>query len=266
NVPMDANFSLPGLKIATVAQQDVVAKFDLDFSLLEVDGQLKGEVVYRTGLFEKRFVQRLIEHYIAILHAVCRQPEATIASISVLTPAEVQRLHGWNDSSREYDRHVTIHALFARQADCTPYLPAVICGDQQLSYRQLDQQANQYGHLLQEMGVQPGDVVGLCLPRSLDLMVALLGILKTGATYLPLDPAYPAERLQYMIGDADAKVLIAQSAMADTLQPSAGSILFADQAAAALQNCSTARLPALGTADNLLYVIYTSGSTGKPKG
>lgn len=266
NVPMDANFTLPGLKIANLPQQDVVAKFDLDFSMVELDGGLKGEVVYRTGLFEKRTVQRLIDHYIAILQAVCRQPESTIASISVLTPAETQRLHAWNDTAREYDRTLTMQAMFERQVDRTPDLPAVLCGDAQLSYRQLEAQANRYAHVLMEMGVRSGDVVGLCLTRSVELIEALLGILKTGATYLPLDPAYPAERLQYMIEDSGVKVLIARSDLADVVKTAANNIFFVDQSAAALQAASTARLAPQGSAENLLYVIYTSGSTGKPKG
>ncbi|HVL02451.1 MAG TPA: amino acid adenylation domain-containing protein, partial [Dongiaceae bacterium] len=266
NVPMDANFTLPGLKIAGITQQDVVAKFDLDFSLVEFDGGLKGEVVYRTGLFEKRFIQRLIDHYIAILQAVCKEPTGAITGISVLTQSEVQQLHAWNDTAREYDRTLTMHALFERQVDRTPDLPAVLCGDTQLTYRELEQQANRFAHVLMTQGVRSGDVVGLCLPRSVALIEALWGILKAGATYLPLDPAYPAERLQYMVSDSNVKLLIAQSDLDVSVQQSAGALLLVDQAQDQLLAASTQRPPHQGSAENHLYVIYTSGSTGKPKG
>ena len=266
NVPMDANFSLPGIKINGIANQDTIAKFDLDFSLMELDGEIKGEVVYRTALYEQRFVQRLIDHYIAILKAVCAEPEASIGAISVLTPAEVQRLHAWNNTARHYDRSITVHSLFEQQVDKTPDLPALICGDARLSYRELEQQANRYARLLQEKGVRSGDVVGLCLPRSIDLMVALMGTLKAGATYLPLDPSYPVERLQYMIEDAEIRVLVARSDLDSTVISMAKKVVVADRIDDDLQRYSPERLPEQGSADNLLYVIYTSGSTGKPKG
>ena len=182
---------------------------------------------------------------------------------------EVERrllLIGWNDTAVDYPRGCCAHEIFAEQASRTPDAPAVIHGHRQLSYRELDSRANQVAHYLRKRGVGPEVVVGLCIERSLDMIVGLIGILKAGGAYLPLDPEYPHERLAYMLRDSDVSLVLASAGTAETLGKYNVSVVSidADQAAIAVQRTSAPKSRV--AADNLAYVMYTSGSTGSPKG
>jgi len=267
NMAMQQDIAIPGLKLESISNNNVVAKFDLEFSLLERDGQVLGEVVYRTALFEQPFIDGLINHYIKILQQVVAAPEQALQDLTLVSPAELRQLQRWNDTGRDYQRNITIHQLIEQQVDRTPDAIALMQGDTAIRYLELEQRANQLARYLMQQGVACGDTVAVLLPRSVELMVSLLAVMKCGATYLPLDPAYPAERIQYMLEDAGASVLLMAPGLtavgADL--PGCKALVLADIAVdvAALDS---ARVATLGDAGTMLYVIYTSGSTGRPKG
>ena len=264
NVGVDTKASIPGIELQSIANNQVVAKFDLEFSLMEQGDTIAGEVVYRTGLFEKGFIERLIAHYIQILETVSDAPDIFLDEISLITADEVQQLHRWNDTDRDYDRNVTIHELIEAQVDRSPDAPAIFQGDMVLTYTQLEQRANQLARYLMQTGVVPGDVVAIMQPRSPALMISILAVMKAGATYLPLDPSYPAERIDYMLSDSGVSVLLSDGTIDSAIQVK--NCLVLPDISAQLDELNSERLPRQGSADTLLYVIYTSGSTGKPKG
>jgi amino acid adenylation domain-containing protein len=183
-----------------------------------------------------------------------------------LTEQEIKQLAQWNATQHDFPADKCIQQLVAEQAAATPEAIAIVADTQILSYRQLNQRANQLAHYLQSLKVGPDVLVGLCMERSLDLVVGLLGILKAGAAYVPLDPTYPPERLAYMLEDACAPVLITKRSFADQLPAGDTHVLCLDSDAATLAKYSSDEPPALATTPNLAYVIYTSGSTGRPKG
>lgn len=171
-----------------------------------------------------------------------------------------------NRTAAEYPRHLCVHELIEEQVQRTPRATAVEFEGRSLSYGELDALANQFARLLRGRGVGREMLVGVCLERSLEMVVALLGILKAGAAYVPLDPAYPPERIKYVLEDARVKVLVTQASLARSLQSNSATIICLDPEWKCLANQSTAKLSAEATPENLAYVIYTSGSTGKPKG
>ena len=257
---------IPGIELERMENREVVAKFDLEFSLMEQDQAIKGEVVYRTGLFEKDFVAQLMGHYVQVLQQVAAAPQSALADISLLSATEAQALHQWNDTTRDFDRQLRVQQLIERQVDATPAAPALIQGEQLLTYAELDQKANQLTRYLLQNGVQADAVVAVMMPRSIELMVSILAVMKAGATYLPLDPAYPAERIEYMLQDSGACLLLVDQASTAEALTSAVPAIALDQVAAELTAMDAGRLPPQGSAETLLYVIYTSGSTGTPKG
>lgn len=185
---------------------------------------------------------------------------------SLLTGLERQQLVTWNAAQQDNPRDDCILQLVAMQAAATPEAVAVVAGDQMLNYRELNQQANQLAHYLQTLGVGPNVLVGLCLERSLDMVVGLLGILKAGGAYVPLDPTYPPERLSFMLEDAQVPVLVTQQYLVTRLHTQRAQVICLDADAAVLAQQSEADPISTITADDLVYVIYTSGSTGRPKG
>ena len=266
NVGVNGQSAIPGIDLESISNHQVVAKFDLEFSLMEQGDVINGEVVYRTGLFDKAFIQRLIHHYLRVLEWLADAPETILEEISLISPAEAQHLHHWNATEREYDRSVTVHQLIEAQVDRTPQAVALLQGDDAMTYQQLEQRANQLARLLMQQGVVAGDIVAVMMPRSAELMIAILGVLKAGATYLPLDPAYPAERIDYMLSDSSVKVLVLDTEQRCAPGVDVSNRLVLDSCTEVLDRLSAERLPLQGSAQTLLYVIYTSGSTGKPKG
>jgi amino acid adenylation domain-containing protein len=245
----------------------VQAKFDLEFSVAEVDGGLSASLVYATDLFDDSTIERLVDHFGRLLDGIVAEPDRRICELALLSEAERQQLlSDWNDTAAIYPQDRCLHELFAEQAARRPDAIAVVLEDQELSYGALERRANQLAHHLRGLGVGPDVVVGLCVGRSLDMVVGVLGILKAGGAYLPLDPRYPADRLAYMLTDARVTVLLTQDALVDQLPAPAAELvrLDADWPRIARQP-ETA--PASGVDDDhLAYVIYTSGSTGRPKG
>ena len=266
NVP-HAELTLPGLETTRLDLDTTTAKFDLTLSLTEQPEGLSGVIEYATDLFDATTIARLAGHFTTLLEGTVADPETPIAELPLLTAAErEQLLVQWNDTAVDYPRDRCIHQLFEQQVARTPDATAVVFEDTSLTYAELNARANQLAHHLITLGVGPDVLVGLCLERSLDLVVGLLGILKAGGAYVPLDPGYPAARLAFMLEDTQAPVLLTQHKLLGQLPPYAGRVLCLDRDPSLLAAQPDTDPPCRATAENLAYVIYTSGSTGNPKG
>ena len=270
NAPMPA-LELSGLTLRPLEIDSGVAKFDLTLNLEEGADGLHGWFEYNTDLFDAATIARMAGHFQTLLAGIADGPDTAIGQLPLLSPAERhQLLVEWNATATPYPQQCGIHDLVAAQAARTPEAEALIAADVCLTYRELDQRANQLAHHLRALGVGPDVRVAINLPRSAALVVGLLGILKAGGAYVPLDPSYPAERLAFMLADAQAPLLLtAPSALgigllSEALQHVQVVDLEAEGPRIARQPTTP---PASGVAgENLAYVLYTSGSTGVPKG
>ncbi|MFZ5605220.1 MAG: non-ribosomal peptide synthetase, partial [Pseudomonadota bacterium] len=242
------------------------AKFDLTLTLWDEAGGLGGTIQYNTDLFAESTLQAMMQHFTHLLACLAQQPDADIARHQYLSKDEVeQQLVEWNLTALDYDRTLSLPQWFDTSATQHSTSVAIVCGNEQLTYAQLQQQTNQFAHYLQQQGVQPGDRVAVCLDRNLHLMTAILGVIKAGATYVPLDASYPEERLRYILDNAQIKIGVTRAHLTANLPASINWIQWdIAQAAIAAQPASA---PAVAhDPERLLYVIFTSGSTGKPKG
>ena len=255
------------LSLSAVETTGVVSRFDLSLSVTEGGGRLNGLVEYNTDLFDERTVARMMDHYQIVLEEMVRNPEQNINEISLLSDADRQLiLLDWNDTARDYPRDKCIHELFEAQVELAPESIALVFEGQQLTYSELNRRANQLAHHLRGLGAGPDVPVGVCLERSLDTMVALLGVLKAGAAYVPLDPTYPADRLSLMVQDAGIELLLTQDKLKNLLVDAKTKIVSLRNDRDSIARNSDQNPVHQTTADNLAYVIYTSGSTGRPKG
>jgi amino acid adenylation domain-containing protein len=258
---------LPGLELSSLLIDLDTAQYDLSMTLLETPQGLSGLVEYNSDLFAPTTIERLVGHYQTLLASIVVQPEQSIARLPLLPEAErTLLLDTWNATAAPFRLDRCVHELFAAQAAHTPDAIALICEDARLSYAELDRSANQLAHHLRTLGVGPEVCVALCLDRSPLLVVALLAVLKAGGGYLPLDPAYPAERLQFMLHDSHAAVILTQEQFTAIVTESSAQpvLLDRDWPAIARQPDHSPEVAVPG--DALAYLIYTSGSTGRPKG
>ncbi|MBE9190290.1 amino acid adenylation domain-containing protein [Gloeocapsopsis crepidinum LEGE 06123] len=256
---------LPDLNLSVLECDRTSAIFDLSLSLQETDSGLRGGLQYNTDLFHAETIARMVEHFEILLEGIVANPQQEIKSLPLLSRAEQHRLLvEWNDTKIDYQQNSCIHELFAAQVEQTPNAVAVIFENQQLTYRELNERANQLAHYLQKLGVKPEVLVGVCLERSLEMAIALLGILKAGGAYVPLDPDYPPERLAFMLADSQTPVLLTQQQLLTRFPEHHCLCLDTDWQAIAQESLENP--VASVTLDNLAYTIYTSGSTGKPKG
>jgi amino acid adenylation domain-containing protein/natural product biosynthesis luciferase-like monooxygenase protein len=259
---------VPGLTLRLMELDSGTAKFDFTLTLSETPEGLRGALEYRTDLYEDATAARMVEHLRTLLEDAVAHPERRLSELSFLAEAERRQvLVEWNDTAAGPARAACVHTLVAAQAARTPDAVAVVFEEERLSYAELERRANQLAHHLLAQGVRPGDRVGLCVERSLELAVGVLGILKTGAAYLPLDPGYPAERLAFMLEDAGVPVVLTQGSLAPVLPAEAR----ARRVLLDVEAPVIARQPAHAPAsevppESACYVIYTSGSTGRPKG
>jgi aspartate racemase len=222
---------------------------------------------YATDLFDASTVARMGAHWRALLEAMVATPERRVAELPLLTDAEREQvLVEWNDTKTRYPREASIAELFEAQAKRTPQAVALECGGEALTYREFNARANRLARYLRKQGVKAGTLVGLCVERSLEMVVATLAILKTGGAYVPLDPAYPKERIAFMLEDTGAPVLVTQSGLRERLPAYAGKLVELDGDGKQIAGESAQDPPAQASAQSLAYVIYTSGSTGRPKG
>ncbi|MFL5348129.1 MAG: amino acid adenylation domain-containing protein, partial [Hyalangium sp.] len=268
--PHGGGMELPGLTLRALetAQEAAVAKLDITLVIGQTPRGLSCVCEYATDLFDADTIGRMLEHFHVLLEALTTEPGRRLSSLPLLTQAERhQLLVEWNATRADFPRDVRAQHLFEAQARRTPDAIAVRMGEVSLTYRQLDTRANQLAWHLRSLGVGPDVRVGLCVERSPELVVAILGVLKAGGAYVPLDPSYPSERLAFMLRDARIPVLLTQEHLADELPVQSELLVLLDaewDTLIAAQPEHAPDVPVL--AENLAYVIYTSGSTGRPKG
>ncbi|MBG9799437.1 non-ribosomal peptide synthetase [Brevibacillus laterosporus] len=239
------------------------AKFDLDWTVVEGES-LQVLVEYSTSLFDRLTVERMSKHFEHILEQIIEHPKLSISDIELLTEAEKQQiLIEFNQSDKYFDRQKTIQEQFEEWVDKTPDSMALVFKDKQLTYQELNQRANQVAHLLRANGISANDFIGLMVDRSLEMIISMLGILKAGGAYLPIDPDYPEDRIDYMLSDSKAKILLKQS---EQTAPASfeGKVISIDTPE--LLEMDVENVSRVNSSSDLAYIIYTSGSTGKPKG
>jgi amino acid adenylation domain-containing protein len=247
------------------------AKFDLDLELDDRPAGLQGRFVYCTDLFEPATIERMVGHFQTMLEGIVADPEQTVSRLPMLSAAEQRQFAQWNSTETSYPRERCMHELVEAQVVRTPNSVAVEHASVSLTYLELNQRANQLAHFLAKRGIGPESKVGICLRRSLELPVALLAVLKAGAACVPLDPAYPKERLTYMLEDSQTPLVLTQAGLlaevtdfdAEVVNLDADWKLFAGESR---EEDSRENLRSGVKPENLAYVIYTSGSTGKPRG
>jgi amino acid adenylation domain-containing protein len=244
------------------------AKFDLTMAVVEANHTASVSVEYNTDLFASATIERMLEHFRCLLEGIARQPGTRLSKLSLLTEAERQQvLVEWNQTDAPFPRDVCLHELFERQAAATPEAEAVVHDNGRLTYAELNARANRLAHALRQMDAGPETLVGLYAERSAELVVGLLGILKAGAAYLPLDPAYPQERLSFTLEDAGARaVVVTHRHLLERLPDVPARVVCLDSDPELFDAQSDENLGHTAGADNLAYVLYTSGSTGRPKG
>ncbi|MFY0566439.1 amino acid adenylation domain-containing protein [Archangium lansingense] len=266
NAPSET-LRLPGLTLNSLPQSSGTAKFDWTLALSDTPNGFSGALEYNTDLFEQDTVARAMEHLRLLLEAVVANPETRLSELPLLPAAEKHRLLvEWNNIPLDYPREATLHELFESQVLRTPDAEALVDGTRSLTYAELNTRANQLAHSLRTLGVTTETPVGICSRRSADLVVGLLGILKAGGLYVPLDPAYPRERLGFIVEDAQLRFLVAQSEVTASLPEHSAHVLLLDKDSDVLARASTRNPSRAAFSSNLAYLIYTSGSTGRPKG
>jgi amino acid adenylation domain-containing protein len=262
---------ISGVRIEPLEITTTRSLFDLSVFLRQRGARYIGQIEYSSDLFDHSTIERMAGHFRTLLEGIIRDSDQPVGMLALLTDSERQQiLVDWNDTAAAYPKEKCIHDLFEEQAKRTPNAIAVEFQGKQLTYGKLNERANQVAHHLIRLGVRPETLVGICIDRSLEMVVGLLGILKAGGAYLPLDPTYPRERLRFILQDAQTSIVVTQEALASRTQ---NPVLNAQQ----LQVCLDRDWPWIAqegetnpeaqvASDNLAYVIYTSGSTGRPKG
>ncbi|MBV9790944.1 MAG: amino acid adenylation domain-containing protein, partial [Chloroflexi bacterium] len=259
--------TLPNLTFEPEAAPSDTAKFDLTLDLRETADGVRGTIEYNTDLFDESTIARMAGQFETLLNSIVADPAQRIGALELLTAAERQQLLiEWNATETAYPSDQTFHALVAAQAERTPEAVAVVYGATQLSYGELNTRSNQLARALHKLGVGPDVRVGLCMERSPELVIGLLGILKAGGCYVPLDPSYPQDRIAYMLADAQMPVVLTQQHLRDRLPEAGAQIVALDADAEQIAQQSAEAVDSGATPDNLAYIIYTSGSTGRPKG
>ena len=258
---------LPDLSLTRLDVERKSAKFDLSLYVTETTGDFLCSLEFNADLFEPQTATRMLEHWRNLLEGVVAAPDGPVSEPSLVSAAELtQIVESFNDTARAYETGVSLHQLFERQVEHTPDAVAAVFHEQKLTYRELNQRANQVARHLLRLGLRTEELVAICMERSLDLIIALLGIMKTGCAYVPLDPSYPKERLHFMLKDAQLRIALTQERLAKELFPDDITLLNLDTEWPAIAIEETTDLACRSTEDNLAYVIYTSGSTGRPKG
>ena len=265
NAPTHA-WDFPGLTVQKMPLSLGGVRFDLEMDFWEVAGGLNGICYYNTDLFDATTISRMAGHFQILLKGIVADPGQHLTALPLLTEAEQhQLLFEWNNTELEYPQDKCIHQLFEDRVKMTPNAVAVAYKDQRLTYKELNAQANQLARYLQKLGVGPEVLVGICIDRSLEMVVGLLGILKAGGAYVPLDPAYPKERLTFMLSDSQVSMLLTQQRLVEYL-PYVDLVVCLDKDWEIISQEDEANLVSNATSQNLAYVVYTSGSTGKSKG
>ena len=256
---------LPGLRLSAAGEGSGAAKFDLTLNMSESGEAISGALEYNTDLFDETTIRRLLGHFETLLESFVSDPAQRLSELQLLTESELQETLSECKAAEAFEGSECLQDLFEAQVERAPEAIALVFAEQQISYRELNSRANQLAHHLLNLGVGPEDRVAVMLDRTPELVVAILGILKAGAAYLPLDPSYPQERLSFMLADAAAQVVVTEQSLVEQwlLESQAALVCLDDQVLATAASTN----PDVGVkAENAAYVIYTSGSTGQPKG
>jgi amino acid adenylation domain-containing protein len=257
---------LPGLQAEVDPNPKSFVNFDLFLNIVEGDHGLTLDCDYNSDLFDESTIARWISHFKTLLQEFVADANHSVLRVPLLTTDERDRLvKDWNATRVPYPTEMKVHELFEEQAARTPNRVAVVFGKEQLTYRQLDERANQLAHYLQAFGAGPDKKVGLFVERSAEMIVGLLGILKSGACYVPLDPSHPKPRIDYILGEADSPILVTQKSLVNGLTSSAR-LLLLDADWPKIESQPTSKPKEQASSGNISYVLFTSGSTGKPKG
>jgi len=255
----------PGLRVFDI--DNGTDSFDLSVEARERDGGLDFRFGYNTDLFDHATIARMMEQYGILLEAAAGDPNLSILRLPLMSESERNKvLVEWNDTKVEYPRDIPLHRLIEEQVEKTQDSPALVFDSESLTYRQLNDRANQLASYLRKQGVGPDVLVGVCAERSVELVLALLASIKAGGAYVPLDPEYPKDRLITMLQDANPKVVLTQSVLRDRIPEGADNVFCLDEDWPLLDAEKTENLPLAVGGKNISYAIYTSGSTGKPKG
>jgi amino acid adenylation domain-containing protein len=243
-----------------------VEQSNFPLALLVVPGApMQMYLIFDRARYSPELADQMLAHVQTLLAGMAAAPRSLVRDLPLLTEAERQRmLVEWNSRRYDFPREALIHHLVEQQAQAAPDAPAILFKDQRLTYRELDQRANQLAHHLRSLGVRANTPVALCVERSMEMFVGMLGILKAGGAYVPLDPSYPRERLNFVLADSGAPVVLTHSSVRDTLLETRAAVLCLDSTE--FSNSPITNPPTTQTSDSLAYLIYTSGSTGKPKG
>ncbi|MEU4159270.1 amino acid adenylation domain-containing protein [Actinoplanes sp. NPDC026670] len=261
------DLDLGGLRITPLTVESATARFDLELQVFDRPDGLHGWFEYNADLFDGATIERLSESLRVLVEQIADTPGRRLSELSLLTDQQQHRLaREPNDTRRVWPDLRWAHHAFEERAEETPQAQALRCGEQALTYAELDRRANQLAHHLHRLGAGRGTLVGICTERTPDMVVAVLATLKAGAAYVPLDPAYPNERLAFMMQDSGLKLLLTQSTVLAGLPDPAVAVVCMDEATAVLQAEPATRPDVESPAEALAYVIYTSGSTGQPKG
>ncbi|WP_052451142.1 non-ribosomal peptide synthetase, partial [Pseudomonas batumici] len=264
----DSRTLIAGLAVNSLETNLGYGKNDLHLLISAGEQQWNGHLAYNADFFDPEFIQQLMRHYVRLLQAFVERPQQRVDDVVLLDAAERQRqILDFNNTEAAWPDNLSLHQLFEEQVRRTPDNIAVNLGEERLSYRQLNEQANRLAHRLRAAGVQPQDLVAIVLDRSLAMIVATLAVLKAGAAYVPIDPASPAERIAYVLRDSGARKAVARQDMSPALLALGIEVFAPETTEAARNNAEGAtNLPNVNAPDHLCYVIYTSGSTGEPKG
>jgi non-ribosomal peptide synthetase component F len=266
NVPLP-DFQLPELNIKGVDWSNEVAKFDLTFIMMETEEGLKGYCDYSHELFDATTIERMVHHFEVLLQSVAEDAEQTLDQLPLLTETDQrQLLVEWNETRTDYSTRRCVHQLFEEQAATQPDAIALTCGNEQITYQELNRCANRLAHHLRGLGVGPEVLVGLLMDRSLDWATGLLAIHKAGGAHVSLDPTYPKDRLCYMMEDARSPILLTQQQFTTDDLRSEIQVVCIDSDREEFVQLSDQNPDSSVSANNAAYVVYTSGSTGRPKG
>ncbi|RYD60744.1 MAG: amino acid adenylation domain-containing protein, partial [Verrucomicrobiaceae bacterium] len=254
---------LDGLKMDFETNPKQFVNFDLFFNLVQTDERLIVECEYNTDLHDKTTILRWLGAFEQLIESIIANGEETLQNLDIVTPKNRRTLDAWNATDAPIPSQLSIHRFFEERADKNPHAIALRAGERSFTYQELDRHANALASLLMESGVKRETLVGVCAERRAETLIAILAVLKSGGAYLPIDPKYPADRIAYILNDANAPILLTQRSLVPTLPPEENSRrIFIDYA---LEN-SADRVASATQPDDLAYVIYTSGSTGLPKG
>lgn len=258
------NMKISGLKIRPYELENRVSKFDFTLEAVENYNGINFNLEYCTKLFRRETVERMAGHFINILNVVQDNPSIKISQINMLSQNEVSRiLHEFNNTRKDYQRDKTVHQLFEEQVERAPDNIAIVFEDRKITYRELNEKSNQLARILREKGVMPESKIGIMTHRSVEMVIGMMGTLKAGGAYIPIDPNYPSDRIKFMLEDSNSKILLTQGSIKGA---GFGKCKIIDLFDEDTYSGDTYNLTNICNPDNLIYVIYTSGSTGRPKG